>query len=651
MKLISSLILLAFFVGTTALADKVVIPWEKDMGKDYIQSFVDNHPEDTTFILEAGVYRMQSVVPKDGDIFEGEDGAVMNGAMLLLPSKWIQTKIEGVKYWYYQFDDQEPDPNGGILHGECTSCTDEFLDQNVSSNDTLLDNNAKAIDEVNRKRRELVDHELGSDNKVLASIYFKLPCIYPRNLYRTASGASDSDSKVMLRKKEGPAGLKIGEWYYDEGKRRAYISEKEKPSSDVFELGMTTFAFGYAAPTSPEKYISSSFPYYDSHEGKSFAMRNNERPDIYSPEDPYAYKPKNVTIKNIVVEKYANPPQTGAIGFHRSGLDWHVKNCEVRFNHGAGIKFRGKAIVKNNYVHHNGQSGILCGDGNTKAANGGYHDVLQTAAAETKAQVGLREYGWNGGYAGKGAIVEWNTIQYNKLPAIGIKWGWEGGGTKFSQADDLHVSHNKVQHNYGAGLWSDFSYKTTYYESNIVEDNDATGILIETSLDTIVEKNSVRRNGRNNPEQKAMLAQITISNSPNVIVKNNCIAVSGPNEFGIGVWQLDSRNVEGDSSVDVSNDKIVKNTIDVAEGFAFGTNLEKLDKHVTDKGFIMDDSKYHLANPNRAYWHFSNGNLTLSEFQEKGFEKTYSVDNSVNLERHCFSGSALVPALQLLLLE
>ena len=643
MKLISSLILLAFFGGTTALAGEVIIPWTKDMGKTYIQTFVDKYPEGgTTFILEAGVYRMQSVIPNDGDIFVGENGAVMNGAMLLLPSKWIQTKIDGVKYWYYQFDDQEPGPNGGILHGECTSCTDDFLKQNVSSDDTLLDNNATATDEVNRTRKDLVADRLNSESKLLSSIYFKLPCIYPRNLYRTASGVSDSDSEVMLRKKEGPAGLEIGEWYYDESERRAYISEK--PSSVVFELGMTTFAFGYSAPTYPSKptpYIHPDFPYYDSKH-IDFSMRNNERPDIYSLDDPYASKPKNVTIKNIVVEKYANPPQTGAIGFHRPGLDWHVKNCEVRFNHGGGIKFRGKAIVKNNYVHHNGQSGILCGDGNSMAARGGYHPVLQEAAAEPDTQVGLREYGWNGGYAGKGAIVEWNTIQYNKLPAIGIKWGWDGGGTKFSQADDLLVSHNKVQYNYGPGLWSDFSYKTTYYESNIVEDNDATGIFIELSLDTIAEKNSVRRNGTNNPEYKAMLAQITISNSPNVIVKNNCIAVSGPQEFGIGVWQID-RNVEGDESVDVSNVKIVKNTIDVAEGFAFGTK--------TDEGFIMDDSKYHLANPNRAYWRFESNKLTLSEFQEKGFEKTYSVDNSVNLERHCVSGSELVPALQLLLLE
>lgn len=51
-----------------------------------IQSAVDRHPPGSTYILAAGVHRMQQVVPKDGDRFVGAAGARMNGALVLSPA-------------------------------------------------------------------------------------------------------------------------------------------------------------------------------------------------------------------------------------------------------------------------------------------------------------------------------------------------------------------------------------------------------------------------------------------------------------------------------------------------------------------------------------------------------------------------------------
>ncbi len=48
-----------------------------------LQSLVDAAPAGSTFWIEAGVHRMQSVTPKDGDHFIGEHGAVLNGARLI----------------------------------------------------------------------------------------------------------------------------------------------------------------------------------------------------------------------------------------------------------------------------------------------------------------------------------------------------------------------------------------------------------------------------------------------------------------------------------------------------------------------------------------------------------------------------------------
>lgn len=44
-----------------------------------IQGAVNAHPAGTVFVLKAGVHRGQSVVPKDGNVFVGESGAVLDG--------------------------------------------------------------------------------------------------------------------------------------------------------------------------------------------------------------------------------------------------------------------------------------------------------------------------------------------------------------------------------------------------------------------------------------------------------------------------------------------------------------------------------------------------------------------------------------------
>ncbi len=50
---------------------------------DDIQQAVDSSPENTTFILQPGIYRLQSIQPRNGDSFIGQPGAVLNGSTLL----------------------------------------------------------------------------------------------------------------------------------------------------------------------------------------------------------------------------------------------------------------------------------------------------------------------------------------------------------------------------------------------------------------------------------------------------------------------------------------------------------------------------------------------------------------------------------------
>ena len=50
---------------------------------DDIQVIVDANPAGATFIIKAGVHRMQEIWPKDGNTFIGEDGAILNGSRIL----------------------------------------------------------------------------------------------------------------------------------------------------------------------------------------------------------------------------------------------------------------------------------------------------------------------------------------------------------------------------------------------------------------------------------------------------------------------------------------------------------------------------------------------------------------------------------------
>lgn len=96
---------------------------------DDIQGAVNSNPTGTTFILAPGVYRMQSVVPKNGDVFSGQHGATLDGALVLGASSWTQTSSGA---WVAQVSGLTPlAPDGGQCdkqHPACQYPEDLFFD-------------------------------------------------------------------------------------------------------------------------------------------------------------------------------------------------------------------------------------------------------------------------------------------------------------------------------------------------------------------------------------------------------------------------------------------------------------------------------------------------------------------------------------------
>ena len=213
----------------------------------------------------------------------------------------------------------------------------------------------------------------------------------------------------------------------------------------------------------------------------------------------------DVTIRNLVIEKYASPGQNGAI---KGGARWTVENNEVRWNHGIGIHMRDGRRLLNNNVHHNGQMGI--------------------------------------GGSSVDAIVEGNEIAYNN--AAGYNSYWEAGGTKFTFSRNLVLRGNFVHHNDGPGLWADIDNIDVLIESNRVEDNNLSGIFYEISYRATIRNNTASRNGRSKPSPWWIDgAGILVASSSDVEVYGNTLVdnfqgITGLESHrgagGLGSWVL-----------------------------------------------------------------------------------------------------------------
>ncbi len=224
----------------------------------------------------------------------------------------------------------------------------------------------------------------------------------------------------------------------------------------------------------------------------------------------------DVVVSGLIIEKFANAYQTGAV---HSGENWLIENNEVRLNHGIGICSDSRSWVRDNYVHHNGEMG-LCGRGASVRVTG-------------------------------------NEISYNNTQ--GFDW-WENGGSKWFYTTDLLVEDNYSHHNIGPGLWTDIDNVNATYRDNVIRDNVGPGILHEISYSATITGNTITGNGFG---YKAWVpAGILVVSSRNVVIESNLLR---GNHGGVGLIQDD--RVEGTLGPrSLKNITISENTIRYSRG-------------------------------------------------------------------------------------
>lgn len=395
--------------ATAVAATATPVPIAVQPG-DQIQAIVDQAPAGAHFVLAAGVYREQQIAPRDGDIFEGEPGAVLNGARVL-----DGFTRDGAVWWI----------DGQTQRGEAAgSC---------ATPDALAD----------------IEDYRG--------------CRFPEQLF------FDDEPLWQVTSLDE---LAPGRWYFDYDAGRIYVVDD--PTSAAVEASTTVAAF-----------ISTA---------------------------------SDVTIRGLVVEKYSNPTQTGAI--QAAGASgWIVEDNEIRLNHSYGLRIGPEMLVRNNNVHHNGHLGI--------------------------------------GGIGSDALIEGNEIAYNHTG--GFSEEWEAGGLKIVLSDGVVIRDNWVHHNQGRGLWSDIDVINLVIADNLVEWNSRAGITHEIGHSARIINNIARNNGLGF-DVWLWGAQILVQNSSDVEVSGNQVTVSASGGNGITIVNQDRGS--GDRGPYVSNRvSITGNTI------------------------------------------------------------------------------------------
>lgn len=370
-------------------------------------------------------------------------------------------------------------------------------------------------------------------------------CKYPEDLFI---------DNILLEQVDNLNDVTADKWYFDYDSDKVYIAND--PTAHLMEISTSRKAFGNTDAS-------------------------------------------NVTIKNLIIEKYAIPAQMGAIGDQYPGEAWIIEDCESRFNHGVGIKVDGASIVRNCHIHHNGQMGI--------------------------------------GATGVGGLIDNNEINNNLT--VGYNWGWEGGASKFQGTDSLIVTGNYVHHNNGPGLWTDINNIHTTYEDNLVEYNLSMGIFHEISYDAVIRCNTVRYNSVSSYPW-LYGAQILISTSKNSEIYNNNVTVDATGGNGITILNQDrgskwysENNYVHDNDITYLGDEGVSGCATDYDHTNFWANSNN----------FFDKNRYHLTNQSTNRWRWESGNYSWDSFNSQGQGLNATIDSDLSLETAsaCAQGNEL----------
>jgi hypothetical protein len=279
-----------------------------------------------------------------------------------------------------------------------------------------------------------------------------------------------------------------------------------------------------------------------------------------------------VVIKDLTIEKYPSPPQTGSV---QCGGGGEMRNCTVRFSHGYGIRLLGPVKLIECHIHNNGLAGV--------------------------------------GGSGAGSLIYRCEINDN-IWSYYFGLAWDSGGIKLANTNNVTFRNNYFHHNKGPGLWTDIKTQDVLIEENIVELNDWEGILPELSNHITLRKNVCRWNGVN-PRKALWGGQICVQNSSHILLDSNYIE-TGPGNvsrwgnpqgfmaFNQDHRQSDEQRFSGDFGL--RNLTVTGNLFLMPNGGANGLEYGKLGwptyADFLNSGIVWSNNRYLVGRPLFLQW-------------------------------------------------
>jgi parallel beta-helix repeat protein len=285
-----------------------------------------------------------------------------------------------------------------------------------------------------------------------------------------------------------------------------------------------------------------------------------------------------VTIRGLVIEKFANPAGIGAVNGRPT---WRVIGNTIRLNHGIGVQ--DASLIRDNRIVRNGQLGIMVSFGSH-------------------------------------VLIERNTIVANN--SAGFDNGWEAGGVKFVRSSHVLLRRNTVVGNDGPGLWSDGDGIHITYEKNLITGNSGPGILHEISYDAVIRGNVVKRNGFG-AAGWIDGSGILLSASGRVKISNNIVS---RNRDGIGITQTD-RGSGTYGPYEAQNNLVVGNVITMPHGHSGLVKNVGDDSYFTTKQNVFARNTYYLGCDKQYFaWRDPSGNedyvyMTRKQWQSAGNDR------------------------------
>ena len=366
-------------------------------------------------------------------------------------------------------------------------------------------------------------------------------CIYPEDLYFDNTPYRHLDSPTLPT-------IGTGEWWFDYPNHVIYFHDD--PKGHTVETSVVNNAFGGPA--------------------------------------------NNVTIQYLTVEKFADMYPVGAIGMGQGQnsltqeTDWTIENCEVRLNHGFGVRIGYRMHILNNYIHDNGENGVGGGIGSP-------------ANPATEA-------------ANSGIVIQGNTINHNDYAHFNPGFG--SGGIKLGSTSGVVIRGNTIQNNEGAGVHFDEDSQNELVDGNLITDNsDASGLEQELGYGTSVFRNNiVLRNGAHLNADN-FVYQISVRASSGVEVYCNVMEV--PSGRGIGGWGVGA-STRGSSKYPpfpyhaTTRNFVHHNTVIWDAGangeVGFRQNDVQNQPNFFGDNTPPDYNSYHLPNPSEGHFVYDNDN-------------------------------------------